>query len=76
MHNSNFIDAENAWKQADEFLKFAISIAAVMAKDRAEFVAKTPAASRLRMMAECLERTIKGLQFDIETGKMCHFKVA
>jgi hypothetical protein len=39
MQNSNFIDAENALKQAVEFSKFSSSIGAVLTKDRASFVA-------------------------------------
>lgn len=73
MHNSNFIDAENAWKQACDFSKYASSIVAVLQKDRQECAGK---ASVSILMAECLARAVKGVQFDIDTGKMCHFKVA
>ena len=66
MHNANFIDAENSWKQANDFAKLASSIAQTIKTKRPEFVQSSEEAKRLCLMADCLSRVVKCLWFDIE----------
>lgn len=75
MHNANFIDAENAWKQAENFAKLAASIGKTIRNKRPEFAQTSEEAKRLCMMADCLVRVVQCLKFDIDHGKLCHFAV-